>query len=186
MRKETETAMKGRAAAILCGAVSVLMLVLIFLTEGRPSGTAVVVFGLTEQLWIPVLLLTASAAGAAALFLLRRIRREQGKKGIVPLVFALLLTALTAAEGYVLAGRSSEFYTMQRAYTAPDGQHWISRVTRADFFGNTCYVYYQPADGLQWQMLFDADRGDDLSWQLAWGADGLTFRGQFYPYRTEE
>ncbi len=174
-----------KQAAIL-GAVSVLLLILAAIAFQRPSGRIIVLLHLTDRFWIPLLLLLCFGTGAGALLLLHRIRRAQNKKGTVSLCFFGFLAALTVAEGYVLISRCSrtpEYHTMEKACVSPDGQHALWRVRRADFFGNSCDVYYLPGEGLLWYELFDY--GQDGLPDITWGDTGFVFRGTSYSYQPD-
>ena len=138
----------------------------------------------TSAFWVPLCMTVSFGCAAAALFFRRRMRREQGKKGIVPTVFGVLFLILAAAEGYVAVRMSSmkpDFCTLRHYESSPDGQHSVYRVERSDLLGNSCYDYYQQVGTFDWERVFDADLG--TAPKIEWGPDGLTYRGLYHPYQ---
>ena len=174
--------MKKRILILL--GFTVLFAVLAAFAVPQPTGHIFAALHLTHVFWIPVFLMLSEGCAAAALFLLRRLRREAGRKGTAALVFGIMFLAAAAAEGYIALSRysmKSASCTLRHYESSPDGQHSVYRVERSDLLGNTCCDYYQQIGTFRWAYVFDADIG--AAPQIEWCADGLTYREHFHPYQ---
>lgn len=174
--------MKKRVIILWAAAIVFFGLVLWVLQS--PYGYLFAALHKTSAFWIPIWLLIACGCAAAALFIRRKMRRDAGKKGIVPTVFGVICIVLAVAEGYVVMQQTSlkpEYSTLRLAAESPDGQHSVWRVKHSDIFGNTCYNYYQQVGTFRWAYAFDDDR-EELP-QITWGETGLTVGAKTVEYR---
>ena len=173
--------MKKRVIILWAAAIVFFGLMLWVLQS--PYGYLFAALHKTSAFWIPIWLLIACGCAAAALFIRRKMRRDAGKKGIVPLIFGIFFLILTVAEGYVTVANvslKSEFNTLCPAGESPDGQHSVWRVKHSDIFGNTCYNYYQQVGTFRWAYAFDDDR-EEIP-QITWGETGLTVGAKTVEY----
>ena len=166
---------KQVAEIILLWAVAAAMFGLTFWARSFPYAHIFAALGKTQSFWIPLWLLIGCGCGAAALLIRRKMRRDAGKKGIVPTVFGVIFIVFAVTEGYVVMQQTSlkpEFSTLRLAAESPDGQHSLWRVKNADLLGNQRYDYYQQTGTFDWALVCDDDREEVPP--VEWGETALT------------
>lgn len=110
------------------------------------------------------------------------LARKAGKKGVLPVIGAVLFLVMSAVPGmYALRPLHTEYHLEQTGYRSPDGKHILYRSTHTDFiYGTDYYVYGMYGSGLRYKELFDDDSDEEPD--IEWGEDALTYSGNPYPY----
>ncbi|MBR6106963.1 MAG: hypothetical protein IKQ39_03050 [Oscillospiraceae bacterium] len=170
--------MKGIRA--ISGTFLVIGGVILAIIVSSSYGIKYAVLRLTQDFWIPVILLVMTLSAMALFLTMRTAAKKGGKKGIFPAIIAVLFALGAVFFGYhtVYCINHIEAYRFEELQS-PEGLHAIWRTERTDWFGNTCYEFYQQDNAVMYTYLFDWDREvPNIDWQ----ASGLEFREQFFAY----
>ncbi len=170
-----------KAVQAISGAFLVIGGAILGIIVSSAYGRKYAVLKLTQDFWLPIILLVMMLSAAALFLSLRASAKKSGRKGGFSAFMAILFAAGAAYFAYCTADRirSRETYRFAEI-RSPDGLHSVWRTERSDVLGNSCYVYYRQENPVTYTYLFDSDKGTVP--QINWQAAGLEYQGQFFSY----
>lgn len=172
--KVFKTVLKVIAAAALIGAVVVKRV-------ERGSRRIFIGDHSSNHIYLAIYFIAWLCIGILLLMFLREKKNtDEAPKSklrkVFPVLAACLEVGLTILVPLMLLFRNLD---KPERIKSPDGDHYIIRVEKDDWFGNTKYNFYVKDKGIVYRYIFDSDKPNP---ELSWNDKGVGFNGELYEY----